>query len=552
MKNCRLYRLCPLLCRALLVPALICSFAAPAVIPAAATETGAAGSTEPTSGTSEANSAADASSDTAAVNVPELILSKCYLLESDNYENIADGYYQAILLTQESEKKYPALSGGLTEINAKITASCKDTFKELAEKSKEFNAGNKSEDKPIPATLEYSITPIRQDDKAVSFFTSCYSFLPGAAHGMTTFEGITLDSATGKEVALEEVIKDKTSLVSAINENLRFMSTGESAGDREESISVALASVDYFPSWVLSDNGVIFRFDPESIGVYAEGPMEAEVTFKKYPDLFTDAYGPHTGSYTLPVDTIYPVMADLNGDGVTEEISLNARPNESENMSSYTALRVAIGDKECLRETYFFNARGVLLHTSAGKNYLYVQTITDNDYRVFSVFDLNGEKPVFVGELNGTGLTARYRKEDKNSDVWYLDEQLISSPDSFTLDTRMNLMSTYSATRRYKVGDDGMPVPLTEDYEINSDLVLTALTDLPADIVDPNTGAVTGKSAVMPKGTKCRFFRTNGKDTVYLLTTDGLVYRFSVTEVWPQKVNGLRVDEAFDGTMYAG
>ena len=482
MKNCRLYRLCPLLCRALLVPALICSFAAPAVIPAAATETGAAGSTEPSSGTSEANSAADASSDTAAVNVPELILSKCYLLESDNYENIADGYYQAILLTQESEKKYPALSGGLTEINAKITASCKDTFKELAEKSKEFNAGNKSEDKPIPATLEYSITPIRQDDKAVSFFTSCYSFLPGAAHGITTFEGITLDSATGKEVALEEVIKDKTSLVSAINENLRFMSTGESAGDREESISVALASVDYFPSWVLSDNGLIFRFDPESIGVYAEGPMEAEVTFKKYPDLFTDAYGPHTGSYTLPVDTIYPVMADLNGDGVTEEISLNARPNESENMSSYTALRVAIGDKECLRETYFFNARGVLLHTSAGKNYLYVQTITDNDYRVFSVFDLNGEKPVFVGELNGTGLTARYRKEDKNSDVWYLDEQLISSPDSFTLDTRMNLMSTYSATRRYKVGDDGMPVPLTEDYEIDSDLVLTALTDLPADI----------------------------------------------------------------------
>ena len=330
------------------------------------------------------------------------------------------------------------------------------------------------------------------------------------------------------------------------------MSTGESAGDREESISVALASVDYFPSWVLSDNGVIFRFDPESIGVYAEGPMEAEVTFKKYPDLFTDAYGPHTGSYTLPVDTIYPVMADLNGDGVTEEISLNARPNASENMSSYTALRVAIGDKECLRETYFFNARGVLLHTSAGKNYLYVQTITDNDYRVFSVFDLNGEKPVFVGELNGTGLTARYRKEDKNSDVWYLDEQLISSPDSFTLDTRMNLMSTYSATRRYKVGDDGMPVPLTEDYEIDSDLVLTALTDLPADIVDPNSGAVTGKSAVMPKGTKCRFFRTNGKDTVYLLTTDGLVYRFSVTEVWPQKVNGLRVDEAFDGTMYAG
>ena len=551
MKNCRLYRLYPLLCRAFLVPALICSFAAPAVIPAAATETGNAGSTAPSSGTSGANSAADAS-DASAAGVPELILSKCYLLESDNYENIADGYYQAVLLTPESAVKYPALNGGLSELNTRVTASCRDTFKDLAEKSKEYNAGNTADDKPVPATLEYSITPVRQDDKAVSFFTSCYSFLPGAAHGRTTFEGITLNTATGKEVALEEVVKDKRALVGAINENLRFLSTGESAGDREESLSEALASVDYFPSWVLSDNGVIFRFDPESIGVYAEGAMEAEVSFLKYPELFTGTYGPHTGSYTLPIDTIYPVMADLNGDGTTEEVSLNARPNESENMNSYTALRVAIGDKECLRETYFFNARGVLLHTSAGKNYLYVQTITDNDYRIFSVFDLNGEKPVFVGELNGTGLTARYRRESENSDIWYLDEQLISSPDSFTLDTRMNLMSTYSATRRYKVGDDGMPVPLTEYYEIDSDLVLTALTDLPADIVDPASGAVTQKSAILPKGTKCRLYRTNGKDTVDLITEDGTVYRFSVTEVWPQKVNGLRIDQAFDGTMYAG
>ena len=113
-------------------------------------------------------------------------------------------------------------------------------------------------------------------------------------------------------------------------------------------------------------------------------------------------------------------------------------------------------------------------------------------------------------------------------------------------------MSTYSATRRYKVGDDGMPVPLTEDYEIDSDLVLTALTDLPADTVDPATGAVVKKSAVMPKGTKCRLYRTNGKDTVDLITEDGTVYRFNVTDVWPQKVNGLRIDQAFDGTMYAG
>ena len=533
-------RLYPFLCRAVLLPALICSFAAPAGLTAAAAEAAAA------TGTASADAAAQQTA------VPELILSKCYLLESDNNENLADGYYQAILLTEDSKKQFAALDAGLADINTRITDTCKEQFKILAEHAKTYNTEKKTDERAVPATFEYRIVPVRQDDKAVSFFTSSYSFDPGAEHGLTTYKGISLDTATGKEITLDQVVKDKTKLTAAINENIRFMNTGESAGDREESISVAMASVDYFPAWVISDNGVIFRFNPESIGTFAEGVMEAEISFTKYPDLFTGTYGPHTGAYTLPIDTLSPVMADLNDDGTLEKVSLAARPNEAENMNSYTALRVAVGDKECLHETYFFNARGFLVHTGAGKSYLYVQTITDNDYRVFSVFDLGGESPVFVGEMNGTGLTARYRKESEDSDVWYLDEQLISSPDSFALDSHMDLMSTYSATRRYKVGDDGMPAPLTEDYMIDSDLVFTAITDIPADTVDAATGAVIKNSVPVPKGTKCRLYRTNGKDTVDLITDDGTVYRFTVTGDWPQKVNGLRLDQAFDGTMFAG
>ena len=154
MKKNNSYRFCPLLCRALIVPALICSFAAASVIPAAAAEPGdasAADTSSDASASSDAAGVADPAS-AAAVNVPELILSKCYLLESDNYENIADGYYQAILLTEESGKKFPALAGGLGEINTRITSSCKETFKELAEKSKEYNAGNAGDDKPVPAS----------------------------------------------------------------------------------------------------------------------------------------------------------------------------------------------------------------------------------------------------------------------------------------------------------------------------------------------------------------------------------------------------------------
>ena len=544
----------PLLCSSLALTALLSPLASPVSVFAAEAADSEAGTEETTSG--EQGSTSESSQVSQAVMPPELILSKCYLLESDNYESIADGYFQAALLSEESSKQYPALMSGLSEFNKQISASCREDFKDLADKSRQYITDNGiSDEDKASATFESRIVPVRQDDKAVSFFTSCYSFLPGEAGGTTTYRGVTLDTATGKMVSLEEVIKDlndKKALVAAVNENLRFLSTGDPAGDREESISEALASVNFFPSWVLSDSGVIFRFDPGAISTEEEGAVEAEISFEKYPDLFTDAYSAHKGAYTLPVDTVYPLMVDLNADGVCEKVSLNARPDDSGEIGSYTALRVAVGDKECLHETYFFNARGVLIHTAAGKSYLYVQTITDNDYRITCVFDLSGEAPVFLGDLNGTGFSARFRRDSNNPDLWYMDEQFISSPDSFCLDTHMDLMSTYSATARYRVSEDGMPVLLSAQYLIDSDLELTSLTDLTADIVDPATGEVTKQNAVLPKGSKCNLYRTNGKDTVDVRTVDGVVYRFIVTEEWPQKVNGLRLDQAFDGTMFAG
>ena len=327
-------RLYPFLCRAVLLPALICSFAAPAGLTAAAAEAAAA------TGTASADAAAQQTA------VPELILSKCYLLESDNNENLADGYYQAILLTEDSKKQFAALDAGLADINTRITDTCKEQFKILAEHAKTYNTEKKTDERAVPATFEYRIVPVRQDDKAVSFFTSSYSFDPGAEHGLTTYKGISLDTASGKEITLDQVVKDKTKLTAAINENIRFMNTGESAGDREESISVAMASVDYFPAWVISDNGVIFRFNPESIGTFAEGVMEAEISFTKYPDLFTGTYGPHTGAYTLPIDTLSPVMADLNDDGTLEKVSLAARPT-TQRSASQSATRNA-----CMKLTF--------------------------------------------------------------------------------------------------------------------------------------------------------------------------------------------------------
>ena len=491
-------------------------------------------------------------SDAAQSGIPHLILSKCYLLESENYENIADGYYQAVLLTEESAAQFPALGTGLAELNTKISRQCTEDFKKLAEDARQFLKENTDEEAPVPGALESSIIPLRQDGRFLSFFISCYSYTPGAAHGITSFTGYTLDSATGRQVQLDSVITDRDALIKAISDNLFSMATGEPAGDRESAVRECFDTEGYSPSWVISNSGILVRFAPYEIGTYAEGPFEAEISFRKYPDLFTDTFSAHTGAYTLPVGMVYPVSADLDGDGTSETLSINARPSDDGNTGEYTALRVAAGDKECLYETFFYTARGILIHGADKKNYMYVQLVTDNDYPTIAVFDLNGNAPVFVGELSGTGLSARYRQEDAQSDVWYHDEQLISDPGCFSLDTRMNLMSTYSATRSYKLGSDGMPVPLSEYYTINNDFELISLKPLTADVVDSASGAVTKAGVSIPVGTKFRFFRTNGTNIVDLVTDGGTLYRFTVEGVWPQIVNGTELTEAFDGTMFAG
>ena len=74
--------ICPLLCISLLLTALASPLAVSVGVSAAS------------------NTAAEAGTEAEAA-VPELILSKCYLIESDNYESIADGYFQAVLLSEE-------------------------------------------------------------------------------------------------------------------------------------------------------------------------------------------------------------------------------------------------------------------------------------------------------------------------------------------------------------------------------------------------------------------------------------------------------------------
>ena len=73
--------------------------------------------------------------------------------------------------------------------------------------------------------------------------------------------------------------------------------------------------------------------------------------------------------------------------------------------------------------------------------------------------------------------------------------------------------------------------------------------------MDLSKEEATGEEKEIPVGTKLNFWRTNGTDTVDFRTDDmesGEAFRVKVETSDGQIVNGIKLDEAFDGTMFGG
>ena len=226
---------------------------------------------------------------------------------------------------------------------------------------------------------------------------------------------------------------------------------------------------------------------------------------------------------------------------------------------AYTGIELDVDQSGCMEEAYFYEMKAVLMHTEDGRNYVYAQTGSDNDYTTLYLFEITDDGPYSIDKLDGMGFASSFLEDDDASDAQspyeqsgYANRYVVLDPSRFVLNKQTNLMSTYDATREYGVGEDGMPVPHTDYYEINGKRVLTSLQSMEVDLVDPATGELTGETAELPEGTGCTLWHTNGEDTVDLLMEDGRAFRVEVSGSWPQTVNGIDLEKAFEGTMFAG
>ena len=480
--------------------------------------------------------------------------SDSYYKDDDYSNKLVEMKYGVIALTGEDEKRYPELAQVLKKLSEENKNTILTDYENLKSQAEDDLKAAKEGGYEVytPYSTECSFYVNRADNRVLSLGKSGYDYW-GGAHGTGYSTGCNYNTRTGEELQIQDVVTDMDTFAGLIEAKVyeSGLTRDDLFLDEEETLKdyILKAAADHTLNWEITNEGVTVWFNPYEISYYAAGMPSGSVSFAGHPEVFSDYYAETARTYVYAIEGLDVSDIDFDGDGKADELSVWASMDE---YGTYEALKVSMNGVETSKDIWAYSYDPYILHTADGKNYLYVICGSDNDYRMLEVFDLNGSSAVYVGEVNNCGLRAQLL----DASSYLYGEELLTDPENFYLESRMEVLSTYSASRKYYVGADGMPVADEDFYQVDTSTyewreALTAKKDVPCVQVAED-GSVTADNAVIPAGTKLTLFRTDGSSLVDLKAGDTL-YRIEVDHSeWPYTINGVEEEEYFDGIMYAG
>lgn len=472
-----------------------------------------------------------------------------YILTGDYHEQewsqeldllLASVTYPIISLEENCAKDYPKLADAMTTFsdarkNALLTEynDLIETAQDEALTSRENFAG---------LTTKETVSVRRSDSRVTSLLLDGYSYV-GGAHGNSYYTSVNYDTQTGKELELTDIISDTEQLPALVQEQLY---TNYDPSDFYENLDLKEYFADENSSitWTLDYNGITFFFSPYEIAPYATGRPTATITFDAHPEIFKKDYLDVPESYALVLSANTPYEYDFNGDHSTEQLTVWGRATEY-----YDCDQICINMNGQTTEDTLgaFEMEAVLVHTADDKNYLYVESTSENDYKKLTVYDLTSGTAVKVDSVYGGFYTPFFNSEEYNP-----SKLILTNPEEFLLDTRTELLSTISGHKTYSVGADGMPVTKDELYVFDMELTFTLLQPLEVSIVDEKSGEVTGKRT-LDAGTEVIYYRTDDESIADLKLPDGSIGRITIdSKEWPRTINNISIEEIFENLLFAG
>lgn len=469
------------------------------------------------------------------VSFVQVMTGDMYLENWHENNVVTQATWQKLRLTAECQESYPTLWDAFDRYNEESESQAKawmqDTESIIADiEADEYN--------PTYCQTETKAYMQRADNHMVSFLESVHQYT-GGVHPDYFVHGRNYITTTGAEAALSDVLTDTAELRSILEKKLSEKYTDVPFFDLKTLLE-QYEDEDF--SWTMDYQGITFWFSPYELAAYVFGTLSAKIWFDEYPELFKEVYTKAPKQYVLPLPIGFETEFDLKGDGQKDTIYAEKRLDD---YGSYYMLSLTVNGNTGVDEMNYAYDYDLYLVHKENKNYLYSDSVSDNDYHMFCTWDLNGKAPVLVHEMYGTGVFSEYIEEGYETGTVYT--QGICDPESFCLAKRLEVLGTRDGIAQYRVGEDGAPDRVDADLNIESEWALTSKIPLEGKILPDE------KAMEFSAGTVFYPLRTDGESYVDLKTEDGTRVRFSYdTSDYPWKVNGIPEEECFDSIMYAG
>lgn len=548
-----------LLALLLILVLLLSACAAPAGPDAGQSAAGggaSAAASKPAAPSEETVETAEESAETPSA--PEIVIMSRYdsRYDSDLGVYLAKGNYPLLYCGDQigeeefysvrDDAAYPALAAALRAYNEeteKLFAENLDSLESYARGDLQYGALPDAAARDRVYTSDSRAWLVRADETLVSFCIESY-WDSGGAHPFTGRTGLNLDAATGRRLEFKDMLTEQgeelfpSLFEKALEEQYPYFTQALLVDSVQDAIRAEMN--DGLLYFTADEQGITVLVNQYDLAPYAAGPAFVRMFFADYPGVFAPEYSAahdewarqlrpqgESGAYS-ELNTVRYRSGDRE-----RELSVVFTPVD---YSAGTAGSISVtldGAVWEVADLYCFGVSPCLMRAE-WRELLYLEYRLPNDWTSTYVLDLSGESPHLIDELQ---------------EGFY--NQVPTDPHSFWLTTRSYCMSTYTITRRYAVSERGEPGAIEELYTALRAPELTLLTDMDMTLLSPDGGE---KNAAVPAGTKLTIYRTNNKDLVDLISAEGEIYRvgFDRSKDFMGEVNGVPLQEAFDGLFFAG
>lgn len=462
------------------------------------------------------------------------------------FEHHWDGLYEEVSLMNARYNSinlhttdYPALTEAVDAFNAEYIEQTQGYVDRIKEDALSTYQESLQDDYDWFGPFEYSSEMIlkRADSKVLAVEEQIYSY-EGGAHGLSYYYAFNFDVQSGALIALEDVITDMDKLPEALVTEItdKYPDLGsfdENFWDGFFEEYITPTQEDFQPefTWTLGYDGVTFYFSNYEIGSYADGLQQVTICYSEYPEMLNSSYFADVeNTYVIGLDDLWSgTDTDLNNDGVTDYVSVSR--NYDYEMDFIASYNITVNGNTFTQDSYCYEYRSFLVKAGE-KNYVYVERTVENDYRLIAVFEITANSVEYMGEVDG-GIGS------------------FTNSLAFEVEKRIDLLGTYTVLADCYVGEDGLPVERNSINEVKSEMSITSVVEIEAELVNEE-GELTGEGYAFPAGTDFRFMVTDGDTFVDVLASDGQRCRFYVEEEWPTTVNGKNAEDSFEMLYYAG